>query len=362
MPEPTNETSNSTPSTNENPKPIQKFMGDDNWMSIVNLYDTSNFIKDNYKLNNLKEDLNNNLIYTKEDIKDAKYKKFSRFGKIMDIHGRLNNTREYLFFVKPDLNIVKESSMELNDGLSSDSYFKDLVKNYPDVVRELQRSAGTGNSDPFSHLLSFGVNSNLDLPSMEANTLDTPSNIMGTSIEYLGDSIASDEKVSFSLEFVDTKELELYNYFKAFQMYQNRRRTGLVPINSKYIRERKLHYVLGIYKFLVDEDMETIIHYSYIWGAIPTSVPRDTFSSPEFQDGLTFSVSFKAGYVADLDPQILVDFNSLMGPLIQGKNRIDIYNKTKHSIIGTLPSAAYVYKTTVEYGRDGRSKYKLVWY
>jgi hypothetical protein len=69
--------------------------------------------------------------------------------------------------------------------------------------------------------------------------------------------------------------------------------------------------------------METIIYYAYFWGVFPTSCPRETFSDPLFNDGLTFSVSFKSAFMEDMNPIILKQFNKLMG------NVIDAYGINK---------------------------------
>ena len=73
---------------------------------------------------------------------------------------------------------------------------------------------------------------------------------------------------------------------------------------------------MGIYKFIVAEDMETIIYYAYFWGVFPTSTPREVFGDPLFSDGLTFTVNFKAAFMEDMNPVILKQFNQLMQPLL----------------------------------------------
>lgn len=314
-------------------------------------------------------------LYDKETINRAKYKNFSRFGRIIDPYGRLNNTREYLFFTKPDLHIAdpKSSTLKLNPQLSGNGYMNDLVRLYPDVVRELQSSVSLSD-DPFSHLLSFGVNSNLDLPSIEASTIDTSATAFGTSMEYITNAENSDEQISFSLEFVDSKELEIYNFFKGFQEYHIARKSGTVtPPSQAYTDKKILHNVMGIYKFLVDEDMETLIHYSYIWGAFPVSAPRDSFSNSEFSDGLTFTVSFKAGFVSDLDPIILREFNMKTKNVCSRHSFIPIHEMITNTsgskigdpmgtVDGRLPVSAKIYESGSKHGHNGRSKYKIAWF
>lgn len=364
-------------------------------------------------------------LYSKSEIEEAKYSRFSRFGRVLNPYGRLTDCREYLFFTKPDLHICapagnlsdpvykissgsgndsnyKANGLVLNPQLSGNSYFVDLIGRHPNVVKELQSSAVALGSSiaPFGHLLSFSVNSYLELPGSEASTLDNSSTIFGTSYEYLKDSEESDENPSFSLDFLDTKDLECYHFFKAYSEYHIARKSGLVtPPNLNYYRYKRLHNTMGVYKFIVAEDMETIIYWAYFWGVYPISCPRDAFGDPLFSDGLSFSINFKAAFMEDMNPAILKQFNNLMMPVLNnnGLNKdrwlpvvrqnhtSDILYGSNHSydtelgsaareetiagskyylgitdiIDGTLPKAALV---------DGRiinnenPKYRLRWY
>ena len=291
-------------------------------------------------------------LYSPEVIEEARFTRFSRFGRVLDPNGKLNDCREYLFFVKPDLHIVVPSNngsknniykigvssgsvdagnndtangLRLNPQLDENSYFRELITSHPNVIRELQNSApsfnGKSSISPFCNLLSFSVNSYLEMPGSEASTLDNPATVFGTSYEYLKDAEEADENPSFSLEFMDNKYLDTYHFFKAYTEYHIARKSGLVtPPSMDYYRYKKLHNTMGIYKFIVAEDMETIIYYAYFWGVFPTSCPRETFSDPLFSDGLTFSISFKAAFMEDMNPQILKQFNNLMSPILSSNN------------------------------------------
>lgn len=390
-------------------------MANDYTFSNESMISTNNNIPSNLKPQKMVPDtlLNSVGIYSKTDINNARYHRYSRFGRVIDPYGRLNDTREYLFFVKPDLHIcavdfdttsstnvykiggydqTSYSNLIINDGLilnpqlNGNAYFNDLIRRYPDVIRELQDGLDKSSSaDHFSHLLSFSVNSGLDIPGAEASTLDNPATMFGTSYEYLKDSEASDENPSFSLEFVDTKRLEVYHFFKAYAEYHNARKSGLVtPPSANYWKYKRLHNTMGIYKFLIAEDMETIIYWAYFWGVYPISVPRESFSDAAFQDGLTFSVNFKAAFMEDSNPIILDHFNQLMSPLVSNRNdwlpvvyqsygadylsgRTHSYSSNLDNIVGggtdringILPKAALVDGNIYN---NEKPKYRLRWY
>lgn len=375
--------------------------------------------------NMISDDLMNSVgLYSKADIGRAKFSRFSRFGRVLDPYGRINPGREYLFFVKPDLHIcvpagsdmsiykysgfsgitsyTSSNGLTLNPQLDNYPYFRDLIDTHPNVVKELQASA-TINNDPFGHLLSFAVSSPLQLDSSNSRTLDNPATMYGTSYNYLLDSSGSDEGYEgISLEFVDDKELNVYHFFKAYSEYHIARKSGLVtPPSTDYYKYRRLHNTMGCYKFIVAEDMETIIYYAYLWGLYPTSCPREAFSDPNFSDGLTFSVNFEAAFIEDMNPVILYNFNNLMlNGALKGVNRdnwLPVVRQNRSSdnitgisgnrsfdtsigygareqtiagmtyqigptdqIDGTLPRGALVDGRSVNY--EAKSKYRLRWY
>ena len=335
------------------------------------------------------------LLYSKDEIGDAKFTKFSRFTKVLDPYGRINPGREFLFFVKPDLHIAKTlnadvyrltkgayagttkfGNITLNPQLNFDMYFHDLIRTHPKLIGELQYSSEEGCVDPFCHLLSFYVKSNLPLDSSNARTMDNPATIFGTNYNYLQDSEASDEAYSFSLEFDDDKELNVYHFFKAYSQYHIARKSGMVtPPAMKYYTQKRLHNTMGIYKFIVAEDMETILYYAYLWGVIPTSCPREAFQDANFTEGLSFTVNFEAAFIEDMNPRILRDFNKLM--LRKSRNKINpddwlpIVKRTTipGSVVGEaydgfidgrLPSGALVDSAIIN--NEIVPKYRLRWY
>ena len=149
-----------------------------------------------------------NGIYKRSDM--ARFQKFHRFGCI-DPFNRVNNTREYLFFTKPDLHIFDARGV-LNPELSNMPIFRDAFdRHYEQVMEQLQLSVST--TGPFMNLLSNAKTSNLDLPGISADDMETSENLYGTKMHYRKGSDSSDENFDFSLEFEDTKYLEVYHLF-----------------------------------------------------------------------------------------------------------------------------------------------------
>ena len=192
---------------------------------------------------------------------------------------------------------------------------------------------------------------------MSSTTIDTPVNIYGTGYDYRGSSESSNDNFDFSIEFSDNKSLDTYMYFKAYEEYQNLKSHGLVSPATKYITNKIIHDAIGIYKFVLAEDFETIIYYGYYWGVFFKSLPRDTFSNMEFSSGLSYSIDCRAAFFDDMDPLILSDFNALTSNYRNtvATSESPIYKDNE--LNGERPKSAYIKQSTV----GGKKVYKLKW-
>ena len=227
-------------------------------------------------------------------------------------------------------------------------------------------------------VLSNSVKNTLDLPGITAGNIETGVNIYGSSIDYRSDGYLSDEKHSFTLEFEDTKYLELYHLFKAYEEYERLKKFGIVsPPDventgkyTRYHKFRELHDQMAIYKFVLDEDYETIIYYACLYGVYFETVPRDSFSDMKVDGGLRYSISMKAAFVDDMNPQILINFNKLIKDnMIVPTTKLPVYNSQYDSVDGRWASIPLItmkpkanYAAGVWLGPNNMShNYKLTW-
>ena len=279
-------------------------------------YDTADGSKQGFHFENLEKTLAANKIFSKDKIQI--YDKFSRFGYIPVYHTE-QVCREYLFFTKPDLNILGNGSglsvaynADLNEDLAAIPFFREVNIRNKDAIRQLQYSVrdSYGSINPFMYLLSNAVTSKLDLPGISAESKESTSNIMGTSIQYRGHSYKSDNGYDFSLSFTDTAYLDIYYMLKTYDEYTRLLKTGEISPIRKYIESRIISDQFSIYKFLIGEDGETILFYAKLTGCYFTDVPRSDMSDPG-NDGFKYSVSFHAQFVEDSNPMILTEFNRI---------------------------------------------------
>lgn len=300
-------------------------------------------------------------IYDRRNV--SMYNRFNRFGFI-DPYNSIKNTKEYLFFTKPDLHIYTPGTNTLNPQLSSYDFFNELHERYPNVILQLQKSAlqvKTESYSPFMTILSNSVRSSLDMPDMVANTIDTSATLFGTSINYRGDAFNSDEKHDFSLEFEDSKYLELYHLFRAIEEYSRLKKFGIVsPPNinkakvdknglafSSYLQNKELHDQFSIYKFIVGEDFEEIHYFALFKGVFTKSTPRDAFSELNPDGGLKYNIQFEAQFVEDMKQSILIEFNNLISTTMALSSNpiwLNIYNSKTRTIDPRWALTPYVVK------------------
>lgn len=292
------------------------------------------------------------------------FNNYYRFG-FFNPTGAISQTREFVFFTKPDLYILEKDekslypSNNLRPELAKIPFWQELLARYPQVIQNLQGSCNARS--PFNLLLSNQLNSNLDIPSLSAEVIDTPSNMYGVNFSYRGSSEASNDSFEFSLEFKDTRDLPVYMYFRAYEEYETLKHHGVIGPYKKYIENKVIHDQFAIYKFLVAEDMETILYFSKFFGVMPKDLPRDVFSSSTFDSGLTFSIGFKAAFFEDMDPLIMDDFNDFTElSYNEAPCRIDVYNDLLHHIDNRPATTAKIFAVKSP-SSPGKKRYVLRW-
>lgn len=284
---------------------------------------------------------------------------FSRAG-FVDPYNTTKRTKEYLFFTKPDLHIMDGNS--INSDISNVStFFPDAVSRYDGVVEQLQYSYSM-NKGPLAPLLSNAVTSSLELPGISADYIETAKNVYQTSISYRGTSFKSDQDFEFSLDFKDSKFLDVYMYFKMYDEYERLKWLGQVSPKLEYIKNKILHDQFSIYKFIVAEDGMTLLYFARVTGVYPTSVPREAMSNIEGE--VTYSVNFKGQFIYDMDPRILKDFNNITSDYRGGRNvgNLNLFNTSDKQFEGRWARCPVIYTRDNTYTASlKRNKYYLQW-
>lgn len=293
------------------------------------------------------------------------YKKFTRFG-IIDPHNSLTATREYVFITKPDLCLMN-SNGTIHTLLKNSPFFNDAIVRYNQVARQLQSSISSSDG-PFMTMLSNSLTSSLDLPGLSADMIESASNVMGTKMSYRGTSYKSDEDFNFSLEFEDTRHLDIYMLFKMWDEYEKLKWNGTLRFNNSdsqrwvnYVINKVLHDQVAIYKIVVDQDGSRIVYWARLTGCVPTSVPRDAFSDMTNTDSQKLTVNWSSHFARDMDPVILTHFNILVRDRANGKVDLPLYDLENHCMDGRWSSTPYIESRTVSSTHRTGYEYFLKW-
>lgn len=275
-----------------------------------------NYGNKNFNLNNGKDILLNNQFLKRRDTNW--YCKCTRYGWI-DPFDNDRVTKEFLFFTKPDLNIIQnndEYSPTSEELAGRAPVIYEILQRQPKVITQLQHGVEHEyniNPGNFMYLLSNAKTSKLELPGISGESHESTSTLMGTNIQYRGHSFKSDNGYDFTLSFMDTAYLEVYSLAKAYDEYIKLCKRGILKPKKEYIVNHIDSTMFSIYKFLIGSDGETILYYAKLTGCYIADVPRSDLADPG-DDGIKFSLSFHANYVEDMNPYILAEFNAIAIP------------------------------------------------
>lgn len=336
-------------------------------------------------------------IYSRNYIERGLYNNFNRFGyNIIDPYNTPTVTREYVFFTKPDLNILTTTDgvtdgdyKDLNKNLVNYPFFTDVYSRYRAVLEDLCWSHSVRKSDsiPMAHgtlqyntknnfipLLSNTLVSTLPLPDRNAEYVETNGNVYGTKIRYR-DSSSGAKNFNFSLEFQDTRFYDVYMFFRIYDEYINLKNLGIVGPKQRQVWRKVLHDQFSIYKIVVDEDGTTITQFVKYTGVFPTTVPSSMFSDMNSTEPKgRLSVEFSCFEVEDMNPYILREFNAVSASPVNGIANLmklrecELYDTGADHANGDWPKYPYVYWPKLNEGsqyiqtlNSGQRKYFLRW-
>ena len=339
--------------------------------------------------------------------------KFYRLKRI-DPYYRVEGAIEYLFFTKPDLNLVNTSHTitDGRDGYGSlttgeiqansiqgtsgslEGDFKTMILGqgsgpfgvgtsvvpyfhmlkdlgYEQTFVDLSSSYIRPNCEsadrcPFIRILSNRKTSNMDIPDISVEDLETSQNLYGFKLHYPLSSLKSDEDMEFSIDFEDTQYLEVYHLFKAWDLFRRLKWLGITFPKKEYIENKILCDHISVFKFLVDVDGETLLYWAKATGVYPKSISRSAFSEMGKDGALNINVTFKvSGWFEDMDPIILEDFNHLVSEWQGGlPNPVPIWSNEVGAVDGSNLDGFYVIAGNTQgfplSGSHVRGRYYLV--
>lgn len=238
---------------------------------------------------------------------------FNRF-KLPDLDNILPKTMAYVFFTRPDLNILNVSgdgSTFLNTQTANIPEFFYLSMNDKDVLKALTSKFSTKHQ--FHPFLSNMVNS-FELSDEYIETNEVGETLTGYKIQYGGSDVKSKTSGKFSVDFSDNNRLQVYKSVKIWEQYISSVYRGELSPKREYMQSRVLDYAVSAYYILCDATIDNkILFWSKYYGVFPTNSPSAelSWSKGKMLGMPQYNVSFAYAFKEDFSPLALAEFNEL---------------------------------------------------
>lgn len=259
--------------------------------------------------------------------KSMKYYMYNRF-KTPDINLAHSKSFTYVFFTRPDLNLLEKSSQGFKavDMIENHTEAAMTWRRYPELFKLLTDNKRCGDSNNFNLLLSNQIQS-FDILDEELTTATAGKSWNEHEIMY-GDSYSGRTANTFSCEFAETSNYEIINLLKLWITYIDNVGTGAWSpsytlnglnknnINASHVHSKSLDYASSAYVFKCGPDGEDILYWSKYYGVFPLNTGSNALSwniANNVGDGLRLNIKFGYSFKRDLSPISLIEFNDAAG-------------------------------------------------
>lgn len=225
---------------------------------------------------------------------------------------QLARTVQYIFFTRPDLNILRSQGgmdYQLTDETSREPEFYYLHKNKPMVLLSLTRHLSAYHD--FNPYLSNTAKS-FQLKDEVLETAEHGETYTGHKIKYARHMNKSKVGGEFSIEFVEDSDFTVYKTIAAWTKYMDMVYRGQLTPGTDMIRNKILDYPVSVYFFTCGVDGSTILFWSKYTGVFPTNTPSSSLSYNEGSDIRMpkYSINFEYAWKEDFSVLSLGEFNA----------------------------------------------------
>lgn len=276
----------------------------------------------------------------------------------------LNKTFAYVFFTRPDLNLLTPT-FKLTDNSNSDPKYKYLFDNNQWTLRSLVKH-GNPNHD-FLVLLSNEAKS-FEVSDHVIKTVEHGETYTGGKVVYGKSDHESNTAGEVSIRYIDSVNLDIFKLHTIWVDYINKVYRGAFEPKSEYLKRKWLDYASSCYYFLCGPDGQTILYWEKLTGVFPVNTGENTFSwdsgnllaKPEIN--IKYSYSMKT----PMDIYHLNEFNEL-AHYNNNRNIKSIYSSKNCATGSTLSDAPCIIRCRGEKGtgggkdNPGRIYYRLMW-
>ena len=300
------------------------------------------------------------------DIQAKIHNSFNRNKTVIpDYH--LSKTFAYVFFTRPDCNIVEKSNgiWRLASGVDADPKYAYLLKNNSNTLTSLVKD-GNPNHD-FLVLLSNEARS-YEVADHVIQTVNHGETYTGGKVVYGKSDHESNTSGEVSIRYTDSVNLDIFKLHTVWVDYINKVYRGVVSPKKKatdgnfkldYVMDKILDYASSCYYFLCGPDGQTILYWQKLTGVFPVNTGESTFS---WDCGTLLSkpdinIKYMYSMKTPMDVVHLSEFNKRAKFDYRIHKIKTTYSPEQCCIGSTLTGAPCIIQSTI----GGKLCYRLMW-
>ena len=321
-------------------------------------YTTSDDIYDGYlKISDAKLGYSNGSKGYYTSLQKKLYNSFNR-NKTAFPDKELNKTFAYVFFTRPDLNILTSgssaNSLVLTDQTNYDMKYKYIYKNNPWSLKSLVQA---GNSHHKFMVLLSNEALSYEVGDVVIKTVEHGETYNGNKIIYGFSDQESNAAGEMSIRYRDTVNLDIYKLHMIWVDYINKVSRGIFAPKNTYLKERILDYAVSCYYFLCGADGSTILYWQKLTGVFPVNTGENVFSwdSGTLLAKPEINIKYMYAFKSAMDMYSLYEFNELTD---SSQNPKKTYEELNCMTGSTLTHAPRVWETV---DSAGNKIFRLMW-
>lgn len=268
----------------------------------------------------------------------------------------LSKTFAYVFFTRPDLNILTNGKPDNNINSKEDPKYKYLFYNNKWTLKSL---VANGNKHHDFLVLTSNEAKSFEVSDQAIKTVEHGETYTGGKVVYGRSDHESNTAGEISIRYIDSINLDIFKLHTIWVDYINKVYRGVFSPKDKYIKKKILDYAVACYYFLCGPDGQTILYWEKLTGVFPVNTGENTFSwdSGNLLAKPEINIKYQYSMKTAMDVFHLHEFNLRAG--YTGSNRaIKTTYSSKNCATGsTLTSAPCVVRQEV----DKRVYYRLMW-
>lgn len=267
----------------------------------------------------------------------VKYYMYNRF-KTPDINLAHNKSVTYVFFTRPDLNILTGNTTTpyANSQTINHSESSFIWQRNPELFKLLTDCKRCGDSDNFNMLLSNQVSS-FDIRDEEISSVRAGMSWTEYEMVY-GDAYTGRTAGEFSCNFTELADYSVIHLIKLWITYIDnvargvwspsynltgsgyemvgKNANGVPDVNMSHVYSKTLDYASSVYVFKCGPDGEDVLYWSKYYGVFPTNTGANALTwdnNTPIGTDLKLNIKFNYSFKKDLSPISLIEFNRISG-------------------------------------------------